>query len=213
MPSPESASSAPREPLRGAIALAPHPAFGASPLRSLHASVASAGGGSVTVEFAAHGELSRLRLAPPGAAPRRREGLWHHSCFELFARRGAERGYREFNFAPSGDWAAWVFDDYRSGGRELEPARVAITARSVDSAHWSLRAQLKLGEAAATAGVAAAADTWWLNLAAVIEAEDGALSYWAAHHAGEKPDFHDRGCFCVPLELSHADAPPRAHSR
>ena len=213
MPTPESTSTAPREPLRGAIALVPHPASGPGPLRSLHATVALAGSSAVTVEFAAHGELSRLRLAPVSATPQRREGLWRHSCFELFARRGAERGYREFNFAPSGDWAAWVFEDYRSGGREIERARVAITTRSVDSGRWSLRAQVELGEAAATAGVAAAADTWWLNLAAVIEAEDGALSYWAANHAGAQPDFHDRGCFCVPLHPTQATAPPRAQSR
>jgi hypothetical protein len=213
VPTPEAASSTPRDPLRGAIALAPHPAFGAGPLRSLQASVALDGNGSVTAEFAAHGELSRLRLAPVTTAPQRRTGLWHHSCFELFARRGAERGYLEFNFAPSGDWAAWVFEDYRSGGRELERARVGITTFSADDGRWSLRAQLELGDTGATAGVEAAAQTWWLNLAAVIEAEDGSLSYWAAHHAGAQPDFHDRSCFCLPLRPSQAAATPRARSR
>jgi hypothetical protein len=193
--------------------LVPHPAFGAGPLRSLHATPSLDRNGRVTVEFAAHGELSRLRLPPASTAPQRCADLWRHSCFELFARRGAERGYMEFNFAPSGDWAAWVFDDYRSGGRELEPARIGITARNVDTGGWSLRAQAELGAQAAAPDSAGSPVTWWLNLAAVIEAEDGGLSYWAVHHAGERPDFHDRSSFRVPLQPAPAAAPPWAPAR
>jgi hypothetical protein len=210
VPTPEAATTDPCNPTPGAIALAPHPACGAGPLRSLHASASLDRSGAVTVEFAAHGELSRLRLASASTAPQRRAELWRHSCFELFARRGVERSYLEFNFAPSGDWAAWVFDDYRSGGRELEPARVGISTRSAGAGRWCLRAQAQLAAAEAALGGADAPVTWWLNLAAVIEAEDGALSYWAAHHAAARPDFHDRSCFCVPLRPARAAAPPQA---
>jgi hypothetical protein len=193
--------------------LTPHPAYGAGPLRSLHATVSLDGNGRVTVEFAAHGELSGLRLASASPAPQRRVDLWRHSCFELFARRGTERGYLEFNFAPNGDWAAWVFDDYRSGGRELEPAPIGISTHSVDAGHWRLRAQAELAAPEAAAFSTDTAVTWWLNLAAVIEAGDGNLSYWAVHHAGARPDFHDRASFCVPLRPTRADAPSRAQAR
>lgn len=165
------------------------------------------------MEFAVQGELSRLRLAPASPAPQRRVDLWRHTCFELFARRGAERGYLEFNFAPNGDWAAWAFDDYRSGGRELRAAPVGITTRSAEAGRWTLRAQAELGPAAAQPGGADTPVTWWLNLAAVIESEDGGLSYWAAHHAGARPDFHDRSSFCVALRPTHAAARSRAQAR
>jgi hypothetical protein len=211
VPTPEASTSDPRDPVRGAIALAPHPAFGAGPLHSLHATASLDSDGRVTVEFFAHGELSGMRLAPTSAAPQRRVDLWRHSCFELFARRDAERGYLEFNFAPNGDWAAWVFDDYRSGGRELEPGRVGISTRSVDTGRWCLHAQAKLG--ATGPGSADTPATWWLNLAAVIEAQDGGLSYWAARHAGARPDFHDRSCFCVPLRPTPTATPSRARAR
>ena len=199
MPTPEPAPSDPRDLAPGTIALAPHPSYGPGPLRSLHANTAFEPGGRLTVEFDVRGDLARLRLAPTSAAARRRSDLWRHTCFELFAGRNADNRYLEFNFAPSGDWAAWAFSDYRSGGRELEAARVGISTRGVDAGHWRLRAQAEFAAAESAAGIAGTPVTWWLNLAAVIEAEDGALTYWAAHHAGARPDFHDRASFCVPL--------------
>ncbi len=213
MPTPEAAVSDPRKPAAGAIALVPHPAFGPGPLRSLHASAALEPCGRITVEFVAQGELARMRLASASTAPQRRADLWRHTCFELFARRGVERGYLEFNFAPNGDWAAWVFDDYRSGGRELGPAPLGIATRFAEAGLWSLRAQAEFGASAADPGSADTPLTWWLNLAAVIEAEDGGLSYWAARHAGAQPDFHDRACFCVPLRAAHSATRSRGQSR
>jgi len=210
VPTPEPAISGPRDLAPGTIALAPHPAFGPGPLRSLHGSVAFEPGGRLTVEFDVRGELARLRLAPASAPARRRPDLWHHTCFELFAGRSAENGYLEFNFAPSGDWAARAFSDYRSGGRELGAARVLISTRSVDSGHWRLCAQAEFAAAPDLAAGGGTAVTWWLNLAAVIEAEDGALTYWAAHHAGARPDFHDRASFCVPLQAHRTASLPRA---
>ncbi|HEX9474543.1 MAG TPA: hypothetical protein VF931_10145 [Steroidobacteraceae bacterium] len=213
MPTPEAAVSDPRDPAAGAIALVPHPAFGPGPLRSLHATAALGPGGCIAVEFAAQGDLARMRLASASTAPQRRAGLWRHTCFELFARRGVEHGYLEFNFAPNGDWAAWVFDDYRSGGREFGPAPQGIRTSPAEAGRWCLRAQAELGAAAAAPGSADTAVNWWLNLAAVIEAADGGLSYWAARHAGAQPDFHDRGCFCVPLRAAQPTARSRAQSR
>ncbi|HLQ12883.1 MAG TPA: DOMON-like domain-containing protein [Steroidobacteraceae bacterium] len=210
MPTPEPAVSGPRDLAPGAIALAPHPACGPGPLRSLHARATLEPGGRLAVEFDVRGDLARLRLAPAAAAARRRKDLWQHTCFELFAGRDADTGYLEFNFAPSGDWAAWAFSDYRSGGRELEVARVLVSTLSVDSGHWRLRAQAEFAAAPDVAASGGSTVAWWLNLAAVIEDEDGALTYWAAHHSGARPDFHDRASFCVPLQAHRAASLPRA---
>ena len=39
----------------------------------------------------------------------------------------------------------------------------------------------------------------WKALCAVIEEQGGQKSYWAARHAGEKPDFHNPACFILPV--------------
>jgi hypothetical protein len=50
------------------------------------------------------------------------------------------------------------------------------------------------------ATIAVPADTnWQLGLSAVLEEKDGTKSYWALAHPGEKPDFHDAGCFAAHL--------------
>jgi len=50
----------------------------------------------------------------------------------------------------------------------------------------------------ATIAVDAGTD-WRLGLSAVLEETDGTKSYWALAHCGEKPDFHDAGCFTAKL--------------
>jgi len=43
-----------------------------------------------------------------------------------------------------------------------------------------------------------------LALSAVVEETDGRLSYWAIAHPGERPDFHHRDGFVLPLEFEPA---------
>jgi hypothetical protein len=45
---------------------------------------------------------------------------------------------------------------------------------------------------------------WKAGFTAVIEEAGGTLSYWAASHTHDKPDFHDPACF------AHAVPAPRA---
>ena len=42
-----------------------------------------------------------------------------------------------------------------------------------------------------------------LALSAVVEETDGRLSYWALTHPAERPDFHHRDGFVLPLEHPH----------
>jgi len=44
------------------------------------------------------------------------------------------------------------------------------------------------------------ADARRVALSAVIEAPDGALSYWALRHAPGKPDFHHAEAFALSLD-------------
>ena len=98
-------------------------------------------------------------------------------------RAPAGEAYCEFNFASSGQWAAYQFDAYREGMQPLKVATpvIAVTRRDED---FELTATFELGGRASR-----------LGLSAVIEEADGTLSYWALAHPSGKPDFHHADCF------------------
>jgi hypothetical protein len=97
-------------------------------------------------------------------------------------------GYLEFNFAPSGQWAAYRFDGYRRGIRDLE---YVVPRLTVDQGNERLvlHAEVDLPAIAAIA----------VGLSAVIETADGTKSYWALAHPPGKPDFHHPDCFALKL--------------
>lgn len=171
-------------------------------------------------DFKVNAPPSALRLPAP-VAPGRADGLWHHTCFELFLRND-EGGYLEFNFSPSGQWAAYQFDGYRSGMRELQvtaPEVQSGTPEGIDN-WWKTRMRrLGLDEESIekmnpAREVPAHAPTYWLSatlehpglwrgtrceaaISAVIEEADGTKSYWALAHAPGKPDFHHADAFAL----------------
>jgi hypothetical protein len=193
------------------LPLQPHPACAPGPLRALSVSGALDAAGRITLDYLLQGELLRLRLPAAASAPQRRDDLWRQTCCELFARRAAAEAYVEFNFSPSGDWAAYHFDGYRRGRSRLEPAQPGITLHALGPGQLRIQAcaQLPGGPEPAkrvrAAGVADAA--WQLGFAAVIEASDGTLAYWAARHSGARPDFHAPENFS--LGLTPAGSAPR----
>lgn len=131
-------------------------------------------------------------LVPPDRGHVRAEGLWRHTCFEAFAQPEGEDRYLEFNFSPSGEWAAYGFEGRRRGMRDLDlasPPRLECTraAGSLD-----LDVTLRLD--------ALPARTVRVGLSAVVEDRDGALAWWALRHAAGPPDFHDPESFTLRLE-------------
>ena len=128
-------------------------------------------------------------VIPEPAEPGLADELWKTTCFEAFLRPLGEQSYREWNFAPSGAWAAYDFTSTRSGMTEGEAADPYV--RMEDNFTW-----WALG-----ASIAVPADTnWEVGLSAVLEEKDGTKSYWAlAHPPGEKPDFHAADCFAASL--------------
>lgn len=126
-----------------------------------------------------------LALPSPQAAERT-DGLWQHTCFEAFIRQG-ESAYAEFNFSPSGQWAAYHFNSYRAGMRthEISPPKIEIETGN---------AQFVLTASFDVTGLSGA-----LAISAVIEEADGIKSYWALFHAEGKPDFHHGACFAATL--------------
>ena len=177
-----------------AAELVPHPASAGDAIRRVTASVAAdAGHSSLEFRFRVEGNIARLRLPSPGS-PRRADGLWQHSCFEAFLRPDANDSYHELNFAPSGDWAAYRFGGRRSGRASPDvPAPAIEFSRGKDACDLSARIALAaMPELARAAAIDAA-------LAAVLETDDGRLSFWALVHAGDKPDFHDPAGFTLRL--------------
>ncbi len=127
----------------------------------------------------------RLVLPDP-QDPGRTDELWRTTCFEAFV-GGDDAVYREYNFAPSGQWAAYVFDALRDGMRNAgDEAEVWLEGGET----WIAV------EAAVSAAIAPGSP---LNLTAVIEEDGGIKSYWALAHPDGPPDFHNRDCFVAHL--------------
>jgi hypothetical protein len=138
------------------------------------------------VTFDVRGRIGEL-LIPPPAPPERTDGLWQHSCFELFVGEEGE-GYEEFNFSPSGQWAAYAFSGYRTGMAPLDIAPPLIETE-VSEDRLVVRVTLQQERRGRCR----------IGLSAVIEEKGGNLSYWALNHPPGAPDFHHRDCFALDL--------------
>ena len=142
--------------------------------------------GTVNIWFGIKAPADRFVLAEGEGG--RADELWQTTCFEAFLRVDGEEAYREWNFAPNGQWAAYDFASYRDGRSNAEVKEPYI--RLEDNLTW-----WNLG---ATIGVEAG-PSWLLGLSVILEEKDGTKSYWALAHAEGEPDFHDPGCFAARL--------------
>jgi hypothetical protein len=170
------------------LSLACHPQTLSQAIRGIEVVAGQAANGSLTLAFALEGDLSALRI--PEARPARRvHGLWQHTCFEVFVMEEEGPGYREFNFSPSGEWAAYTFRGYREGGElEVEMSPGIALQRSGD--RLELAAQIHTD-------CLPPGRSLRLGLSSVVEDADGVLSYWALRHPPGKPDFHHPDAFAL----------------
>ncbi len=181
-----------REPQR-AYLLA-HPDAGGEFVWSLLVEVEFVAGATLTCRYALRGDIPRLRL-PRGGAGRRADGLWKHTCFEAFVSGVGRSDYHEFNFSPALDWAAYRFEAYRQGMSAANLIQAPGLQVRRDRDGLELAATVHL----AGLGPLASAHELRLALAAVIEEEDGRLSYWALRHPAGSPDFHHPESFTLEL--------------
>jgi len=177
------------------LTLTCHPATAPGGVQRIDVSVAPLSCG-LALRYRVHGALERIAIPAP-VLPVRRDGLWRHTCFEAFVNATGDAPYAEFNMSPSGEWAAYRFDAYRAGMRELalssDPVvrvqrRDCVLEASVRietlPAPWCDVARLRIG------------------LTAVIEGADGTLSYWSLAHPPGRPDFHHDQGFLATLKAS-----------
>lgn len=178
-----------------ALALNPHPGTRSEAVRAIEARVAKLPGGVLALTYVIEGDLESLRIPAP-RPPAPGEGLWQHTCCEVFIARKGVPAYHEFNFAPSGEWAAYAFARYRDGAPLLDAALDPRIAVRRSRERLELDAAIRLDLLSPDhAGVGLR-----LALAAVIEDEAGALSYWALRHAPGAPDFHHPQAYALELE-------------
>jgi len=152
-----------------------HPDAPAGAILSIDAELQRMVGGAVAI-FRVRGDISKLVIPPP-EAPERASDLWRTTCFELFV-AGDGTSYREFNFSPSGQWAAYEFQDYRED-RTNVPADVEMEIYQENS-ELQFSAKIK----------AEFMNPAFVGLTAVIEETDGIIRYWATSFAPGEPDFH-----------------------
>ena len=173
--------------------LLPHPAAPpAGPPFKVWASVdhvASLGAVATTNIWFGVGAPAGRFVLPRLSEPWRADELWRTTCFEAFLRAAGDEAYREWNFAPSGNWAAYDFTGHREG---MDKAAIGAPPyiRMEDNFTWW------------TVGATIATDAdrqWRLGLSAVLEEKDGPTSFWALAHPADKPDFHHPDCFAAQL--------------
>ncbi|SJM95299.1 conserved hypothetical protein [Crenothrix polyspora] len=140
------------------------------------------------------GDLQHLRI-PELQTPGLVDGLWQHTCFEFFIATDGDNSYREFNFSPSGQWAAYAFSDYRLR-REWHSAHTY----AINIEHTDDGLVLSVGIPLAELPLLDTNKAIQVGLTAVIEAVDGSRSYWALHHPADEPDFHHRAGFVYTIE-------------
>jgi hypothetical protein len=163
-----------------------HPQSRPGAVRSLEAGV-EMGAGGLALKFVLRGNLEGLRIPAP-RPPRSVRGLWEHTCCEIFVAAGGAPAYHEFNLSPSGEWAAHAFGRYREGAMLSDPALDPRIAVRRGPGQLELEALIRVEGRRLLVG-----------LAAVVEAADGSLSYWALRHPPGNPDFHHRDAFALEL--------------
>ena len=173
--------------------LVPHPSTppSASPLKVWARVDHSALGAVATTNiwFGVGAPAERF-VIPKLTEPWRADELWKTTCFEAFLRPEGETSYREWNFAPSGNWAAFDFSSYREGMARADVGSPPYIRMEDNFTWWAVGATIAVE----------AGQPWELGLSGVLEEKDGAKSYWAlTHRGGDRPDFHDAGCFVARL--------------
>jgi hypothetical protein len=176
-----------------------HPATRSEHVRDIGVEVQRTSSGALELRYRLSGDLSGIRVPPPGPSQIGAE-LWRHTCFEAFVAIDGGPAYHELNFAPSGAWAAYGFDAYRvrsTGEDPREAPRIEMRAGG-DRLELDVLVRLSsLSPEHASARLRVA-------ISAVIESTSDGLSYWALHHPADRPDFHHADAFVLRLEAPTA---------
>jgi hypothetical protein len=167
-----------------------HPGSSCPAVQSIQARASFLDARVLSLGFTLKGELDRLNIPGP-SAPVRTDGLWEHTCFEAFLAPSLGEDYFELNVSPSSAWAAYCFPRYREGGApalDLEPRLVVHRRPNRLELHLLVGIDPTLTRS-----------PFRIGFSAVVEQQDGRLSYWALRHPEGRPDFHHPIAFALEL--------------
>ncbi|MDR2839398.1 MAG: DOMON-like domain-containing protein [Azonexus sp.] len=176
--------------MSASVSLHPHPATPAPPGETLRVRYRLDSGG-IELFYRYCGNPAALRL-PERQIPGPADDLWRRTCCEAFVAATDSPSYREFNFSPSGQWATYLFADYRQRADHDLPVALLPIEFERRGDGFALRALIP--SALLPAG------PLQVGLSAVIEGADGKIHYRALAHGGEQPDFHLRQTFTLTLQ-------------
>ena len=170
-----------------------HPATPAPPINRIDASLVWLADDSIAFRYCLRGDMARLRI-PAERSRERTSLLWEHTCFEVFVGLDGEENYREFNFSPSAQWAAFDFTAYRQRSAEDPVIDTPQISTRLTDGRLELEAVVKLHDLP----MATSGNFWSVGLSAVVETVDTvdvSHSYWAPHHPSPRPVFHHAAGF------------------
>ena len=175
-----------------------HPATPCAAITAVTAEARWLPDGRLGFHYVLEGLVAQVKL-PVSAQSDRADELWRHTCCEAFVAGPAPGAYTEFNFSPSGAWAAYRFTSYREGMRPVAVVAdpvidVRVTADRIEIDAFIGSRSVPLGE-----------DGLRLGLTVVVEEVSGALSFWALSHPLPRPDFHHADGFRFALAASPSD--------
>jgi hypothetical protein len=151
--------------------------------------------GTIWLRYHASGNVDEVKLPDIQDQPVRMDNLWESTCFELFLSEPRKQRYCEFNFSPSGHWAAYGFPRYRESMEPLALVRSPEIFLDFSDSHIALEVTLALPASWALKELDA-------GLSAVIEMQNGDKSLWALAHPAARPDFHHRDGFTLKMEAA-----------
>jgi hypothetical protein len=172
--------------------LTAHPSTPNAAVRSARVQVRTEAPDILVFHYSLDADMSRVRVPPIGTGDRS-DLLWKHTCFEAFIASADGPGYHEFNFSPSRNWAVYRFSAYREGMSAAEIGQGPDICVRRDDDGLELQSTVRLEHLAELRD----APHLRIALAAVIEDENGRLSYWGLQHPHDKPDFHHPNGFTL----------------
>ena len=174
------------------VELVCHPDTPCPHIEQLEVQIFEIAADTLHIRYLITGEVDEISW-PDAAENVRTDQLWQHTCFEAFLKSTGGPSYREYNFSPSSQWAAYEFDSYRAGMKDmpcLPPSNWGDAG-----ADW-LGVEIELSGSQFVDAMT--------NFTAVIELKDGSKSYWALKHPEGPPDFHNPSCFILQLKAPDA---------
>lgn len=170
--------------------LQPHPDFASTAVDEIAIDVRLSDPQWLQLHYVVTGAVDSV-MWPERGDPKRADRLWQNTCFEAFIGISGQAHYLEFNWSPSHSWAAYEFDDHRSGMRNLPMRGAPKIFSNQEHRRYCLSSTIDLSQFK----VIRRKEQLDLGLSAVVEEANGHKSFWALAHPKGNPDFHQRDCF------------------